>query len=1638
VGFGNGNRTASGFNKATGTSLATSAAYGKTPVAGDRIFCLVASDNLSTSYIPQAQSLTKPAGEGNNWVILGENLPNQSSGNGVCTRVFSIIPTPGLAAWSSHIITTAYSQTVTGRVMIVNTVNVTGTGASVGYIWDEQTYTSTGSMTPPGWTDATTHPYIQVMVAVENIALVAGTNTPTVTGSSGALAGSTIGIGTTGSSAGSNIACWAATFQSGTGVVNQNFAGDASIHQIPLYELAPAQTFSANGTVAATTTVVGGAWPTGSPPTLANAMTGWWDTSDAATLTQSGGRATSLGDKSGNGFTLNVVHNDGPFTDSTINGLQALRGDGVSGLRTGAGVTAVVQPHTVWGVVLSTDNTFTRVFVGHDRSNIRVVSGFWGIDAAAAVMSSSAPTGGTEIIVGHFNGATSTFWINGQQVASGSIGDGTHAIQRFGILHNAYNQGEGAVGLIGETGVHVGLLSNADRQKLQTYLGTKWGVTIPVYHDAAGAIPATSTVVGSVSLKAAPTGTIPVVSTVVGTVTERSLASGTSPATTALIGSPAGVKVGTAGLAVAAVSTVVGAATFVPGVVTHVAAGTIPLVSTHTGTVTARVLVPSGAGGSAPPTHVGWFTSATWSTAGGATTRTATYSGQAGDRIAVILAAENADLTVLSITNDGAALTWASQELYDANAANRVLVGIWTSTLDTARTIVVTATKNGPTMEWGVGLSVWRDSDGFGAAEQANSGTTDAAPALTIVTQPKSAVVGVNADWNATAGARTYRNPYPSTAVEDLYGGTIGAQYATEVFRYNDTDTGGSDVIGLTAPAAQRHGIAAIEVLGATTAGGGTPINAVSGVSGAVSKVVPAAAGIVAVLSTVVGDVSARIPASGTIAAVSAVSAAEVALHYPTGTIALTTTVTGAATKVTPVAGNPAAAISALVAAEYAEHYITGLIAIVSGNPIADAVKLQPATGTVALAPTISGDIDAILLATGNPVVATTTASGNATIVPGSLNYAAAGTVVATSTATDAAIALHYPSGTVAVISTAAGSSTPLDPANGTIPLISTAVGTVTALLPTSGTSPSSTTVSGAATKVVPGAEGSVAGTSTAAGTVTARLAAASTAAAVTTVSGAASRLAETITGLVTGVSGSSGTVSLRGFPTGSISVLSTVAGAAAGIKVGTSSAAAATSTVAGSVAPVQSVAATVAGTSTVSGSATVVSGPVIRQVDGVVALAVVVLGSIDRGVWVVSGQVECLSTAAGSSSTLDPANGTCSIVSGAVGTVTARLPSFGAIPLSSTVSGAVAKVVPGAVGTVGGTSAAPGAITALLLASGTAAGSTTLAGAVSKVVPGATGTVPAISGVTEAVVAIHLPTGLVVGVSTTVGSVSRVAAPIAGAVAATSTVVGSVNSVNSATGSVAGSSTTTGTPIGLHYVTGSADSVSACIGNASISGTQSGQVNATTSTAGTVTARFAPTGTVPAVTVVGTTPTVRAYPTGICSSTSTVAGAIVKVSPAASGVAGTSTVSGSATVVLATFTLQAGGTIPATSSGTGNVTARLYLAGTSGGTSTTSGAVRMVGYPSGSVTATSTFVGQPTARLPLTGSTGGSTTLGGQSALIAQLVSIANAVSTLNGSVTLRTPPTTDGLQNVARTGNLQIRMPDGQWVTPPPVAMH
>jgi hypothetical protein len=222
---------------------------------------------------------------------------------------------------------------------------------------------------------------------------------------------------------------------------------------------------------------------------------------------------------------------------------------------------------------------------------------------------------------------------------------------------------------------------------------------------------------------------------------------------------------------------------------------------------------------------VKWFAGdADWDTEGG-TTRTVSFAGTAGDKVVVCMASENGStINPPTIANDGAALTWTTEETFDGGNPQCV-IAMFSTTLDTTRTVAVTLTVAANTEAWGVGAWVGGSATGIGASELThNTSVGSSAPSLGITTlADNSAIVCINADWNATSGARTYTQVNGANPVEDRYDGTAGSTYIAEAFHYDDAGAAGAKTLGISSPSTQRYCIAAVEIQFAGGGGGPTP-----------------------------------------------------------------------------------------------------------------------------------------------------------------------------------------------------------------------------------------------------------------------------------------------------------------------------------------------------------------------------------------------------------------------------------------------------------------------------------------------------------------------------------------------------------------------------------------------------------------------------------------------------------------------------------------------------------------------------------------------------------------------------------------------------------------------------------------------
>lgn len=192
---------------------------------------------------------------------------------------------------------------------------------------------------------------------------------------------------------------------------------------------------------------------------------------------------------------------------------------------------------------------------------------------------------------------------------------------------------------------------------------------------------------------------------------------------------------------------------------------------------------------------------------------TGTFDALAGDVLVAVGISEDASYPI-TITNNGAALTWTEQQ--QVNVASYTRVYIWTTVLAGDRTgLTVTFTTVSFGMHGGNVLT-YRGSDGVGASNKTN--VSGAAPSLGLTTaQDNSAIIIANGDWNAADGTtRTWRTVNGSAATEQSYL-RDSAHYSAYVGRHIDAGTAGAKTVGLSAPSGQKYSIAAVEVKGSAS-----------------------------------------------------------------------------------------------------------------------------------------------------------------------------------------------------------------------------------------------------------------------------------------------------------------------------------------------------------------------------------------------------------------------------------------------------------------------------------------------------------------------------------------------------------------------------------------------------------------------------------------------------------------------------------------------------------------------------------------------------------------------------------------------------------------------------------------------------
>lgn len=218
----------------------------------------------------------------------------------------------------------------------------------------------------------------------------------------------------------------------------------------------------------------------GGPAGLANVV-GWWDASDAATITHSAGRVSQWNDKSGNARHLTqATAGLKPLTASrTQNGLNTIDFDAVTRSMTAAFTLA--QPITFYYVVvIDAVPAYGRLFdggTGGNRANLyrNGPGGNWTISATSAVDTTKVVSTGARSHVALFNGAASKFYENGTQYG-GSMNTGA------GGVVSPLSIGDVAAGSVAVDGGYCEIVcqaaaaSAADVSAWGAYTLPKWGV----------------------------------------------------------------------------------------------------------------------------------------------------------------------------------------------------------------------------------------------------------------------------------------------------------------------------------------------------------------------------------------------------------------------------------------------------------------------------------------------------------------------------------------------------------------------------------------------------------------------------------------------------------------------------------------------------------------------------------------------------------------------------------------------------------------------------------------------------------------------------------------------------------------------------------------------------------------------------------------------------------------------------------------------------------------------------------------------------------------------------------------------------------------------------------------------------------
>ena len=213
----------------------------------------------------------------------------------------------------------------------------------------------------------------------------------------------------------------------------------------------------------------------GFTPADLTGLVGWWDTSDLSGFANDD-RVTQVDDKSGNGYHMTARNLGCRYVSDDGSGRSAVRTSGSTNDIMAANVgptTRRSQPYTRFVVCALLDSGSDPISGDDPITNlIRRGSGYYNGTFLSATF-----TADPAIYVGLGNGASSYIRVDGTQLASGNTG--ANQVRRLAWGGRGLDGSPNAAAVrVYEDGFVDGELSASDLDNLESYLSTKWSITI--------------------------------------------------------------------------------------------------------------------------------------------------------------------------------------------------------------------------------------------------------------------------------------------------------------------------------------------------------------------------------------------------------------------------------------------------------------------------------------------------------------------------------------------------------------------------------------------------------------------------------------------------------------------------------------------------------------------------------------------------------------------------------------------------------------------------------------------------------------------------------------------------------------------------------------------------------------------------------------------------------------------------------------------------------------------------------------------------------------------------------------------------------------------------------------------------------